>query len=308
MICGARVGLAYAMTIASGASCPNLRDASVTVKSPVLESGSSNAAVTSSEAPLCLWPTTVRRRQVSSHINEHDNDARDLPAILALRVYLRLAIASSSRDDHLVSCKSGYLASKSLSSCSRSAVDADDSGACAGAGTVVEEVESGRDEIRGVRSVWLHVHHLLTVDRALVEPYMARSGVYQAASNEGRVTRLRTRSAPRLPLAHVMAPAVDVDELTSYFEQCGLAPKAANETARGKQALNAKELFSTNNLHTRNLNNKQALLALQLVKDGVKLSEASKSYTLEAISNQRLKGSDQVTGQYDPSTMRHNYG
>jgi glutaminyl-tRNA synthetase len=94
-----------------------------------------------------------------------------------------------------------------------------------------------------------------------------------------------------------MAPAVDVEELTAYFEQCGLAPKAANETARGKQAQNAKALFTANKLETRNLDNKQALFAFQLVKDGAKLSDESKAYVIEAILDQRLKGSDQVTGE-----------
>lgn len=44
---------------ASGAS-PSRREASATVTSPSLASGSSKAAVTNAEAPLCLSPTTVK--------------------------------------------------------------------------------------------------------------------------------------------------------------------------------------------------------------------------------------------------------
>lgn len=46
------------MLIASGAF-PSRREANATLKSPSLDNGSSNAAVTSPDAPLCVSPMTV---------------------------------------------------------------------------------------------------------------------------------------------------------------------------------------------------------------------------------------------------------
>lgn len=99
------------------------------------------------------------------------------------------------------------------------------------------------------------------------------------------------------------ASAADIEQLAAYFEQCGLAPTAANETARGKQANSAKALFSANKLETKQVSTKQGLLALQIAKDGQKLTDESKTYVLDAVLDNRLKAPDQVTGEL-PDTRK----
>lgn len=97
-----------------------------------------------------------------------------------------------------------------------------------------------------------------------------------------------------------MAPAplsAELEALAEYFQQCGLAPTASVETVRGKSKGAAQALFTANKLEDKHLNNKQGLFALQVAKDGAKLSEESRNYAVEAIVDGRLKAADQVSGE-----------
>jgi glutaminyl-tRNA synthetase len=97
-----------------------------------------------------------------------------------------------------------------------------------------------------------------------------------------------------------MAPAPlspELEALCAFFKSCGLSAVRSEETVRGKIAAAAKALFSVNQLDTKNLSDKQGLFALQVAKDGGKLSEESRNYAIEAIVDGRLKTPDQVTGE-----------
>ena len=97
-----------------------------------------------------------------------------------------------------------------------------------------------------------------------------------------------------------MAPpplSAELEALSIYFQQCGLAPTASVETVRGKTCKSAQALFTANELEKKDLNSKQALFALQVAKDGAKLSEESKAYSVSAIVDGRLKSADQVSGE-----------
>lgn len=97
-----------------------------------------------------------------------------------------------------------------------------------------------------------------------------------------------------------MAPAPlspELEALAEYFQKCGLAPTASVETVRGKAKGAAQALFTANKLEDKQLNNKQGLFALQVAKDGSKLTEESRNYAVEAIVDGRLKSPDQVTGE-----------
>lgn len=97
-----------------------------------------------------------------------------------------------------------------------------------------------------------------------------------------------------------MAPAPlspELEQLVAYFQACGLAQARATEVVRNsKTSALAKSLFDANDLEHKHVNDKQALFALQIAKDGVKLTDDSRNYALAAVLDERLKTADQVKG------------
>ncbi|GAA6008777.1 hypothetical protein JCM10207_001721 [Rhodosporidiobolus poonsookiae] len=86
----------------------------------------------------------------------------------------------------------------------------------------------------------------------------------------------------------------ELEELATFFKQCGLSDQRANEGARSKTAPAARDLFNKAGLASAPLEDKQGALVLQLAKDGNALSDDAKLYVVEAIKDQRLLKSDQV--------------
>lgn len=99
-----------------------------------------------------------------------------------------------------------------------------------------------------------------------------------------------------------MAPAAalspEIEQLVAYFESAGISPTRSLEVAKNpKTAAGAHALFVSNQLETKGLSDKQGLLALQVAKDGAKLSEEGRNYVVGAVVEGRVKGGDQVTGE-----------
>ncbi|BGP40715.1 Glutaminyl-tRNA synthetase [Rhodotorula kratochvilovae] len=94
-----------------------------------------------------------------------------------------------------------------------------------------------------------------------------------------------------------MAPKVspEVEALAAFFAQCGLSEQRALETARSKTAPQAKQLLQLARLDQDNLDDKQTTLALQVAKDGTKLTDDARLYIVGAIRNNRIQKSDQVS-------------
>lgn len=131
--------LTHAIKIAS-AACPSRREANATDKSPLLASGSSKAAVTSSETPLDRSPTTVDGS--ICHLTPHVITKQHARAIRVGRAWLKLATVSSNLVDHRGSRRTGYPSNRSFISSSSPEVDDD------GAGTVAAAEDSGRRRMR----------------------------------------------------------------------------------------------------------------------------------------------------------------
>lgn len=98
-----------------------------------------------------------------------------------------------------------------------------------------------------------------------------------------------------------MAPAAstadEINALTQYFTSCGLSSVRATELcANPKQAKPAAVLFRAHHLETVGLNDKQASLVVQVSKDGGKIGEQEKDYTVRAIVEGRIKSGEQVLG------------
>ncbi|GAA5981628.1 hypothetical protein JCM11641_003922 [Rhodosporidiobolus odoratus] len=86
----------------------------------------------------------------------------------------------------------------------------------------------------------------------------------------------------------------ELEELATYFKNCGLSDQRATETARSKTATSAKSLFNQANLDSKPLDDKQGALVLQIAKVGNALSDDAKLYIVQAIRDGRLAKSDQV--------------
>ncbi|KAM0789270.1 hypothetical protein ACM66B_000112 [Microbotryomycetes sp. NB124-2] len=87
----------------------------------------------------------------------------------------------------------------------------------------------------------------------------------------------------------------EVEQLARYFEQCGLSSTIAVETARAKHAPKVERVFSVNALQTRQPTSKQALLVVQVAKDGSNLdAETLQRYIVDAVLADKLKSPDQV--------------
>lgn len=87
---------------------------------------------------------------------------------------------------------------------------------------------------------------------------------------------------------------MDVEQLTTYLMSCGLAETRAAEVSKSKMAAPARTLFQANQLESKGLNDKAALLALQIAKDAGKLGATEQNYAVAAVVEGRLKSSDQV--------------
>jgi glutaminyl-tRNA synthetase len=88
----------------------------------------------------------------------------------------------------------------------------------------------------------------------------------------------------------------ELEELATYFKNCGLSDQRANETARSKTAPIARSLFAQAGLDSTPLEDKQGALVLQLAKDGNALDDEKKLYIVDAVKDGRLAKSDQVAG------------
>jgi glutaminyl-tRNA synthetase len=99
-----------------------------------------------------------------------------------------------------------------------------------------------------------------------------------------------------------MAPALapeEVIELIRYFTSCGLNSNRSVELCKNvKVAIAAQSLFRLNQLERASLSEKQALILLQLSKDGGKVGEEERNYVVKAIVDERIKSPEQVPGSF----------
>lgn len=95
-----------------------------------------------------------------------------------------------------------------------------------------------------------------------------------------------------------------MEELTAYFLACGFSQTRATDTAKGKSSALVKSFFAANELETRQLSDKQALLCMNIVtaKEGASLDDVQRRYVLAAVLDGRLTAGDQVTGESKDDT------
>ncbi|TFK55454.1 glutamine-tRNA ligase [Heliocybe sulcata] len=88
----------------------------------------------------------------------------------------------------------------------------------------------------------------------------------------------------------------DVEDLITLFKTIGLAQSKAAEAAKNaKSAAILKELIEKHNLTAKGLDEKQGTLTAALAVQGSKLEQGQRSYALDAILDERLKSTDQVS-------------
>lgn len=93
-----------------------------------------------------------------------------------------------------------------------------------------------------------------------------------------------------------------MEELTAYFLSCGFSNTRAVDTAKGKTSAVVKSFFTANEIETKQLTDKQALLVVNIVtaKEGATLKDEQRRLVLAAVLDGRLTAGDQVTGESNP--------
>ncbi|KAM0750576.1 glutamine-tRNA ligase [Meredithblackwellia eburnea MCA 4105] len=88
-----------------------------------------------------------------------------------------------------------------------------------------------------------------------------------------------------------------VEELTTYFQSCGLTPTRTSELVKNpKSSTPAYALFSKYAIQDANITDKQGMLLLQLVKDLGKLDQGEKEgVVVKGITTGELASGEQVT-------------
>lgn len=93
------------------------------------------------------------------------------------------------------------------------------------------------------------------------------------------------------------APSAETAELIELFKSIGLTQSKAAEAAKSaKSASTLKDIIQRHGLVEKNLEEKQAVLLATLAVQGSKLEDAERGYAVNAILDNRLKSTDQVSG------------
>ena len=89
--------------------------------------------------------------------------------------------------------------------------------------------------------------------------------------------------------------------ITLFQSTLGYTEAKATEACKNaKNASSLKDLIQQNHLHERPVDDKKGSLLSHLSVQGNNLDNAGKSYIVDAVLDNRLKSTDQVTGMLNP--------